>query len=139
MAAYEAASLLTWAAPPPRGGTASALLLIHGTADDNVYFMGSLRLADALGRAAHPSFQLFPIAGVTHQLYAPDTSGPAWTTAVLHFRRHLGPPEAVRWRHAALPQGSARSVLARSRKASAMMVKVQLEWPLVGNTLLLTM
>ena len=90
-------------------------------------------------RAADPSFPPFPIAGVTHQLYAPDTSGPAWTTAVLHFRRHLGPPEAVRWRHAALPQGSARSVLARSRKASAMMVKVQLEWPLVGNTLLLTM
>src|SRR5437660_2847143 len=44
-AAYEEASLLTYARELKR-----PLLLIHGTADDNVYFRHSLRLADVLFR-----------------------------------------------------------------------------------------
>src|SRR5262249_5698873 len=40
---YEASSLLTYASKLER-----PLLLIHGTADDNVFFLHSLKLSDAL-------------------------------------------------------------------------------------------
>src|SRR5262245_31228154 len=63
---YRASSLLTYAAELRR-----PLLLVHGTADDNVYFFHSLALADALFRAGRP-FELLPLVGVTHQV--PDAS-----------------------------------------------------------------
>ena len=44
---YEASSALTWAKDLSR-----PLLILHGTADDNVYFLHSLKLCDALMRAA---------------------------------------------------------------------------------------
>jgi dipeptidyl-peptidase 4 len=89
--AYDEASLLTWAmkkgeAVAPRA--IGALLLVHGTADDNVYFANSLKLADALGRAGH-RFEFLPVAGVTHQLYAPDSSAPVWTKAAQFLREGL--------------------------------------------------
>ena len=40
---------------------------MHGTADDNVYFFHSLKLADALLRAGRP-FSFLPLPGVTHQI-----------------------------------------------------------------------
>ncbi len=42
------------------------LLIAHGTADDNVYFLHSLKLANALLRAGKP-FEFLPIPGLTHQ------------------------------------------------------------------------
>jgi dipeptidyl-peptidase 4 len=59
---YRASSLLTYA-----GGLARPLLIVHGTADDNVYFFHSLKLAEALFRAGH-RFEFLPLAGVTHQI-----------------------------------------------------------------------
>jgi dipeptidyl-peptidase-4 len=88
-AAYDEASLLSWAAK--KGAHPGALLLVHGTADDNVYFANSLKLADALGRAGH-RFEFLPVAGVTHQLYAPDTSAPVWTKAAEFLREGLSAP-----------------------------------------------
>ena len=41
------------------------LMLIHGTADDNVYFTHSTKLAEALIRAGKP-FEFLPLPGVTH-------------------------------------------------------------------------
>ncbi len=60
--AYRGASLLTYAAQLQR-----PLLIVHGTADDNVYFFHSLKLADALLRAGRP-FTFLPLPGVTHQI-----------------------------------------------------------------------
>jgi dipeptidyl-peptidase-4 len=50
---------------------ARPLLLIHGTADDNVYFRHSLKLVDALEKAGRP-FQFLPIAGSTHMVLDPS-------------------------------------------------------------------
>lgn len=41
------------------------LLIIHGTADDNVYFLHSLRLTDALTRAGR-HYDFLPLSGFTH-------------------------------------------------------------------------
>jgi dipeptidyl-peptidase 4 len=60
--AYRSASLLTHA-----GELRRPLLIVHGTADDNVYFFHSLKLADALLRAGKP-FSFLPLPGVTHQI-----------------------------------------------------------------------
>ncbi|MDZ4696255.1 MAG: prolyl oligopeptidase family serine peptidase [Deltaproteobacteria bacterium] len=46
------------------------LLLIHGTADDNVYFSHSCKLASALTRAGR-AFDFLPLPGVTHQIGDP--------------------------------------------------------------------
>ncbi len=70
--AYRAASLLTHASQ-----LACPLLLIHGTADDNVYFFHSLKLADALVRAGRP-FEFLPLPRVTHQLADPIVREQVW-------------------------------------------------------------
>jgi dipeptidyl-peptidase-4 len=62
---YRAANVLTYAADLER-----PLMIIHGTADDNVYFMHSLKLADALFRAGKP-FEFLPLAGFTHMVPDP--------------------------------------------------------------------
>ncbi len=63
---YDAANLLTWADKLER-----PLLLVHGTADDNVYFLHSIRLADALFRKGK-RFDLLPLAGFTHMVNDPE-------------------------------------------------------------------
>jgi dipeptidyl-peptidase-4 len=70
-AAYDDASLLTWAKRPPGPGPSPRLFVAHGTADDNVYFLNSLKLADALERAHRP-FELAPLEGVTHLPVDPE-------------------------------------------------------------------
>ena len=64
--AYRQANLLTYAKD-----LKIPLLLIHGIADDNVYFAHSLRLADALFRAGR-RFELLPLVGLTHQVSDPQ-------------------------------------------------------------------
>jgi dipeptidyl-peptidase 4 len=46
------------------------LLLIHGTADDNVYFMHSLKLSDALFKAGQPH-SVLPLTNFTHMVPDP--------------------------------------------------------------------
>ena len=62
---------------PTRRG---ALLIVHGTADDNVWFLNGLKLADALERAGRP-FELLPLAGTTHMLLDPALSEETWLRA----------------------------------------------------------
>jgi dipeptidyl-peptidase-4 len=81
--AYHASSLLTYAPELRR-----PLLLIHGTADDNVYFFHSLKLADALFRAGRP-FELAPLAGVTHQIPDPVVRERLWRRITDFLLRHL--------------------------------------------------
>ena len=63
--AYEKANLLRYADRLER-----PLMLIHGIADDNVYFAHTLQLADALFRNGKP-FELVPLVGLTHQVADP--------------------------------------------------------------------
>jgi dipeptidyl-peptidase 4 len=88
---YRASSALTWAKDLTR-----PLLIMHGTADDNVYFLHSLKLCDALVRGDR-EFELVPLRGYTHQLA--DSLGVMQVNQriIRHFRRHLragasGPP-----------------------------------------------
>ena len=67
------------------------LLIVHGTADDNVYFRHSLRLADALFRAGK-DFAMLPLAGLTHMVPDPVVTERLWTRVAKHFRLHLGLP-----------------------------------------------
>ena len=65
-AAWEKASLLTYA-PNLKG----SLLLIHGTADDNVYFFHTLKLSDALFRAGK-AHDVLPLSDFTHMVADPN-------------------------------------------------------------------
>jgi dipeptidyl-peptidase-4 len=83
---YKSASLLTHAATssPHR-----PLLVIHGTADDNVYFLNSLKLVDALARAHRP-FELLPALGMTHMISDPGESELVWSRVAEFLRTNLG-------------------------------------------------
>jgi dipeptidyl-peptidase-4 len=83
---YKEGSLLTYAAELER-----PLLLIHGTADDNVYFRHTLKLAEALFRAGK-EFELLPLPGLTHMVPDPVVTQRLWSRIVRHFHEHLGKP-----------------------------------------------
>jgi dipeptidyl-peptidase-4 len=84
--AYREGSLLTYAADLKR-----PLLLVHGTADDNVYFRHTLKLTDALFREGK-EFELLPLAGLTHMVPDPVVMQRLYGRIAGHFRRHLGQP-----------------------------------------------
>jgi dipeptidyl-peptidase-4 len=85
--AYREASLLTYAKDLQR-----PLLLIHGTADDNVYFRHSLKLADALFRAGK-DFDMLPLPGLTHMVPDPVVMERLYGRIAGHFQKHLGTPK----------------------------------------------
>jgi dipeptidyl-peptidase-4 len=85
-AAYDEGSLLTYAAELRR-----PLLIMHGTADDNVYFRHSLRLAQALFRAGK-DFEILPLPGLTHMVPDPVVMERLHARIAEFFRKHLGMP-----------------------------------------------
>lgn len=85
-AAYREASLLTYAADLKK-----PLLLVHGTADDNVYFRHSLKLADALFKAGK-EFDMLPLSGLTHMVPDPVVMRSLWSRTRDFFHKHLGHP-----------------------------------------------
>jgi dipeptidyl-peptidase-4 len=85
-AAYKEASLLTYVNDLKR-----PLLLIHGTADDNVYFRHTLKLADALFRAGK-DFEVLPLSGLTHMVPDPVVTQRLYGRFAEYFHRHLGKP-----------------------------------------------
>ena len=83
-AAYTRSSVLLKASTLSR-----PLLVIHGTADDNVYFVNSLKLADALNRA-NRSWSFLPLPGQTHIVSAPEQVRQVYGRALEFFHRELG-------------------------------------------------
>jgi dipeptidyl-peptidase-4 len=87
--AYDESSLLTWAARPPTAASpARPLLLIHGTADDNVYLVHSLKFAEAMARAGRP-MEFMPLIGQTHMISTPDAAAAVAKRTAEFFREHL--------------------------------------------------
>ncbi|MFN8587395.1 MAG: DPP IV N-terminal domain-containing protein [Candidatus Eisenbacteria bacterium] len=84
--AYARSSGLTDAAKLTR-----PLLVIHGTADDKVYFFNSMRLADALNRAGR-DFDFMPMPGQTHGPTRPADVRRVYTRLGAYLREHLGAP-----------------------------------------------
>lgn len=84
---YQACNVLTWAKD-----LSVPLLLIHGTADDNVYFMHSLKICDALTRAGK-SFEFLPLTGFTHAVRDPDIIISTHKRTIEFFKRNLGEPK----------------------------------------------
>ena len=84
-AAYAQSSLLEMARKTtlPR-----PLLLMHGTADDNVYFSHSLLLAESLARADRP-FTFIPLLGQTHLVADPARQLLTWKETVEFLRDKL--------------------------------------------------
>ena len=67
------------------------LLLIHGSGDDNVYFLHSLRLADALFKAGKP-FEFLPLVNFTHMVANPVVQERLDDRVAEFLFRHLGAP-----------------------------------------------
>lgn len=84
--AYERSSAL-----PDAPRLARPMLLIHGTADDNVYFFHSMKLADALGRANAP-YEFLPLPGQTHAVGDPQFQRTEYRRTMAFLRRELGAP-----------------------------------------------
>jgi dipeptidyl-peptidase-4 len=81
--AYDRASVLLAASELRR-----PLLLIHGTADDNVYFFHGLKLSDALFRAGK-AHEFLPLAGATHMVTEPAMVEQEYLRMAEFFRRHV--------------------------------------------------
>lgn len=86
-AGYDAASVLTHAPELQK-----PLLIVHGTVDDNVYFMHSLKMADALFKAGK-DFDFLPLAGFTHMVPDPLVTERLYSRIMDFFAAHLHPGE----------------------------------------------
>lgn len=80
---YDMNAVTTYAAQP---STHRPLLVVHGTADDNVYFVHGLKLVEALAKAGRP-FQFLPVTGMTHQIASPAHNELVWQRAAEHLRK----------------------------------------------------
>ncbi len=64
------------------------LLIVHGTSDDNVYLMHSMKLSDALFRSGK-RHELLPLANFTHMVPDPLVTTRLYSLIVDHFVRAL--------------------------------------------------
>lgn len=69
------------------------LMLIHGTADDNVFFSHSLKLSDALTRAGK-KHRFLPLVNETHMVRDPKMTAQLYKSIVQFFRDELSNPAA---------------------------------------------
>lgn len=82
---YAASSVMTFAKDLNR-----PLLLIHGTADDNVYFMHSLKLSGELFKSGR-DFDFLPLAGFTHMVPDPRVTINLEERMLRFLDQHLKP------------------------------------------------
>jgi len=80
---YQAASVLSYTDKLIR-----PLLIIHGTADDNVYFMHSLKMSNSLFRAGKPH-DFLPLSDFTHMVSDPNVTKQINQRIVDYFIKHL--------------------------------------------------
>jgi dipeptidyl-peptidase-4 len=83
---YEASNVLTYCKD-----LSVPLLIIHGTSDDNVYFMHSLKMTEAIFRAGK-RFEFLPLAGFTHMVPDPEVTVRLESRIAAFFKEHLGEP-----------------------------------------------
>jgi dipeptidyl-peptidase-4 len=81
--AYEVSSLMTYVPMSKR-----PLLVMHGTADDNVYFLHTLKLSDALFRAGKPH-QVLPLSNFTHMVPEPQVTQRLYEKIASFFKETL--------------------------------------------------
>lgn len=80
---YEKSSVMTYA-----DDLTVPLLIIHGTADDNVYFMHSLKMSDAFFRAGkHHEFLI--LSDFTHMVRDPLVTVRLYKRIMSFFEKHL--------------------------------------------------
>lgn len=82
--AYDDANLVKMADKLTR-----PLMLVHGTADDNVYFRHTLKLTDALFRAGK-DVDVLPLPSLTHMASDPVVTERMWTKVAGYFQKQLG-------------------------------------------------
>jgi dipeptidyl-peptidase 4 len=83
-AGYDASSVVTYCKD-----LSVPLLIIHGTADDNVYFLHSLKMTEALFRSGR-KFEFLPLAGFTHMVPDPEVTIRLQSRIAAFFKQHLG-------------------------------------------------
>lgn len=86
---YDAANVLTWAE-----GLERPLLIVHGTADDNVYFMHALKMSDSLFKAGK-RHEFLALAGFTHMVPDPVVTRALYGRIAGFFLRELGGPQGA--------------------------------------------
>ena len=96
-AAYDSSSVLTYV---PR--LSRPMLVIHGVADDNVYFMHSLKLCAALDAAGKP-YEFMPLVGATHLVADPNADRRVHQRTLEFLIRMLGRPVPPQGAAPALP------------------------------------
>jgi dipeptidyl-peptidase-4 len=84
---YARSSLLTYATKLTR-----PLLIVHGTADDNVYFFNSLKLLDALFQNEQ-QVEFLPLIGQTHILSSMAARERLYRRTIAFLQQHLGGPK----------------------------------------------
>lgn len=84
---YHASSVLTYAVEAPDEDQ-RPLLIIHGTADDNVYFSHALKLQNALLRAGRPA-DLLALSGLTHMVPEATVMRRMHDRIMAYFEAHL--------------------------------------------------
>ncbi|MEZ4472646.1 MAG: prolyl oligopeptidase family serine peptidase [bacterium] len=84
--AYDQSSALTYA-----DRLRVPLLLVHGTQDDNVWFLHALKLSDALFRAGKVH-DFLPLSGFTHMVADAAVTRSLQGRILGFFRTHLGGP-----------------------------------------------
>jgi dipeptidyl-peptidase-4 len=82
---YDRSSVLTYVSKLRR-----PLLIVHGTADDNVYLVHSLRLCEALNRAGK-DYEFLPLVNQTHMVADPLATVRLYSRLIDHFDRALRP------------------------------------------------
>lgn len=82
-AAYDKSNVLTYCKD-----LRVPMLIIHGTSDDNVYFMHSLKMSQALFRAGK-HFEFLPLAGFTHMVPDPEVTTRLYTRIAEFFLKNV--------------------------------------------------